>query len=430
MNNRSMKISIILVWAVLASVLARAENWPQFRGPTGQGIATETGLPLFWSTTSNIVWKTPLPGESWSSPIVWGDRVFVTTATEGGKSLRLISVERQTGRIVWDQEVMQQNPIRHDDGNTFATPTPVTDGERVYVVSFNGAVAAVDYSGAIIWTNLGTQFYLKHGLASSPIVHGDLIVMNCDGTSTGPDPMVGWQKAWDGSYVLALDKTTGKVRWKTGRGLSRVAFSTPIVARVNGQEQVVSTAGDVVQGFDLKTGERIWTATNRGEGLVPSPVVGEGLVFSPSSFNTGTPDIPIAIRAWRLGGRGDVSKTHLVWEQTKEVSKIPSFVYSAPYLFTLTENGMVQCLQGATGAIVWKQKLNGRFGASPVLAEKRIYFLSENGETTVLEAGAQFKVVAKNPLDEKCQASMAVSKKQLFIRGEKHLYGIRKGILD
>ena len=418
------KMRVIGILAGMVSLVAGAENWPQFRGPTTQGISTETGVPLSWSATSNVVWKTPLPGESWSSPIVWEDRVFVTTATEAGKSLHLICVERKTGRIAWDKEVLQQNPIRRDEGNTFATSTPVTDGERVYVVSFNGAFASLDFDGTIRWTNRDTTFYVKHGLASSPIVHGGLIIMNCDGTSTGDDPMVGWQKPWDGSYVLAIDKLTGQVRWKTARGPSRVAFATPINVRVDGRDQVVSTAGDVIQGFDLNTGERVWTATNCGEGLVPSPVVGDGMVFSPSSFNTGTPDIPIAIRAFRLGGKGDVTKTHFVWAQTNEVPKVPSFVYASPYLFTVTENGTAQCLKGATGEIVWKQKLNGRYGASPVLVENRVYFLSDKGKTTVIEAGSEYKVLAQNPLDEKCQASMAVSQHQFFIRGENNLYCI------
>lgn len=420
---RKMKTIVLLAGVVLfCSLVVHAENWPQFRGPTGQGISMEKALPAQWSATSNIACKTAIPGESWSSPIVWDERVFVTTSLDSGKSLHLIGLNARTGKVLWEKEILHQDPIRKDDGNSWATSTPATDGERVYVVSFNGAFAAVSFDGSIIWTNLSTKFYLKHGLAASPIVHGNLLIMNCDGTSTGEDKYVGWQKAWDGSYVLALDKNTGQVRWKTGRGSSRVAFTTPIVVRVGERDQVISTAGDVVQGFDLESGERVWTGVNRGEGLVPSPVVGEGMVFSPSSFNTGTPDIPEAIRAFRLDSKGEAS--NYVWQQTANVPKIPSLLYVKPYLYSLKEDGMLQCLKAATGEIVWKQRLSGPFGASPVLIENQIYLLSEKGETTILEAGPEYKVLAKNALGEKCKASMAVSGGRLFIRGQNNLYCI------
>lgn len=420
--------NILLALGMLAALQSFAENWPQFRGPTGQGICSETGVPLTWSTNSHVAWKTPIPGEAWSSPIVWADRVFVTTPANEGKSLHLLALDTTTGNILWNKEVLQQDPIRKDDGNSWATSTPATDGQRVYVVSFNGTFAAVNFDGALAWTNLSTAFYLKHGLASSLMLHGDFVVMNCDGTSKGgPDPYLGWQKAWDGSYVLALDRNTGQVKWKTPRGLSRVAFSTPIYHQFEGRDLVLSAAGDVVQGFDLNTGERVWTATNRGEGLVPTPVTGDGLVFSPSSFNTGTPDIPEAIRAFRLGGKGDVSKTHFVWEQTQNVPKIPSLLYAKPYLYSLAESGMLQCLKAVTGEIVWKQRLPaGQYGASPLLAENRIYLLSDKGETTVIEVGPEYKVLAKNQLGEKCKASLAVSNGKLFIRSQSNLFCITR----
>jgi outer membrane protein assembly factor BamB len=291
------------------------------------------------------------------------------------------------------------------------------------VVSFNGAFAAVDFNGAIVWTNLATAFYVKHGLAGSLALHDGLILLNCDATSTGPDRYLGWHKAWDGSYVLAVDKRTGQVKWKSSRGMSRVAFTTPIVVKVGSREQVISSAGDIVEGFDFETGERVWTAINRGEGLVPSPVVGDGLVFSPSAFNTGTPDIPTAIRAFRLGGQGEVTQSHFVWQHTQSVSKVPSFVYSRPWLFTVDETGMVQCLKGDTGEVVWKNRVApGPVGASLVLAEGHIYLLNEKGETTILKAGPEFEVLAKNPLAERCKASMAVSGGRLYIRGQANLY--------
>ncbi len=426
-----MKPSCLLsaIAACLLNFAVLAENWPQFRGPTGQGISTETGLPTTWSTNSGIAWKTPIPGEpSWSSPIVWGDRVFLTTTTNAGKSLHLLCLNVADGKLLWNKQVLQQDPVRKDDGNSWATSTPVTDGQLVYVVSFNGAFVAVDFNGAIRWANPLTTFYVKHGLASSPILHDKLIIMNCDGTiKDGTDPYIGWQKAWDKSFVIALDKNTGKIQWKTLRGSSRVGFSTPIVVTWENRRMVLTTAGDVVQGLDLETGERIWTATVRGEGVVPSPAFGENMIFSPSAWNTGTPDIPEAIRAFRLGGKGDVSKSHLVWEQAQNSPRVPSLLYAEPYLYSLNESGMFQCLKAGTGEIVWKQRIDsGPFAASPLLADNRIYLLSEKGETTVLESGPSYKLIARNPLQEKCKASIAVSDARLFIRGQMHLYCIGK----
>jgi len=416
-------VLLILIGFLALVATASAENWPGFRGPSRQGVSVETHLPIHWDTTNHVLWKTAIPPLGWSSPIVWGERVFVTTATDGGKSLHLLCLDAGKGAILWDNEVLEQDPVRKDGGNSFATPTPVTDGERVYVVSFNGAFAAVTFDGAIVWTNLATRFYLKHGLAASPALQDNVLILPCDGTSTGADPYVGWQKPWDGSYVLALDKRTGKVLWKTIRGQSRVAFSSPNVVVVDGRHQVLSAAGDVVQGFDLQTGERLWTAANFGEGPVPSVVAGEGLVFAASGFNTGRPEQPPAIRAFRLGGRAEGIKSPL-WEHPGNVPMIPSFAYAKPYLFVVEEGGAVQCLKAATGETVWANRLGGRYEPSPVLAEGRLYFLSSSGKTMVLEAGPEFKKLAENPLGEKCGASMAVSGGRLFIRTERNLFSI------
>lgn len=181
---------------LLLSISAAAENWPCFRGPSRQGVSTEVNLPLHWSAISNVLWKAEIPGEGWSSPIVWGEMIFVSTAMREGKSLHLVCLERKTGKIKWDKEIFQQDPIKKEGANSFATPTPVTDGERVYLVSFNGAFAAVTMNGEVVWTNPTTKFYVKHGLAASAVLHEDTLVMPCDGTSTGADEYVGWQKRW------------------------------------------------------------------------------------------------------------------------------------------------------------------------------------------------------------------------------------------
>jgi len=421
-----LKLQVLILWSLIG-LNAAAENWPCFRGPSHQGISTEQGLPLHWSASSNVLWKVAIPPLGWSSPIVWGDSLFLTTSPADGKVLRLLRIDRRTGNTLWDRPVVDQDPIRKDEGNSWATSTPVTDGEHVYITSFNGTFVAVDFQGQPVWTNLATRFYLKHGLAASPLLHGDTLVLPCDGTTTNAaDPQLGWQKPWDGSYLIALDKRTGKVRWKTLRGTSRVAFSSPNLATVEGRPQVVSAAGDVVQGFDLETGERVWTYENYGEGVVPSVVVGDNLVFCASGFNTGG-RYPEAVRAFPLGKRGAFAQTNAVWQESANVPKITSFAYSKPYLFILNENGLLNCFKAETGEVVWRERLSGKYEPSPVVAEGRLYLLSSKGKTTVIEAGPEFKKLAENSLDdEKTGGSMAVSGGCFYIRSETNLYCIGK----
>jgi outer membrane protein assembly factor BamB len=367
---------------------------------------------------SNILWKRPIPGEGWSSPIVFDDRVFVTAATDGGASFRLLCLDRLTGTILWDKEVLRQKPGHKQKFNSYASSTPVTDGHRVYVLAFDGTLAAVSTEGNIIWTYRDFEYFSEHGMAVSPILYKDLLIVPLDGSSSGPDKKLGWQKPWDKAVIIALDKNTGKVRWKARRGYSRIAHVTPQVLSENDQDQLVSSAGNVVQGFDLKTGKRIWTASSSGEGVVPSIVIGEGLIFTTSGFGES------AIRAIRTGGRGDVTGTHILWESANDVPKIPSMLYVSPFLFLITESGVAKCLRAATGEVLWRERLEGRYSASPIWAEGRIYFLSEKGKTTVVQAGPEFKVLAENELKEKCGASPAVSQKNIFIRSENNIYCI------
>ncbi len=396
-----------------------AEDWPQFRGPTGQGVSTETGLPTEWSERSGVAWGTALPGRGWSSPIVHGDRVFVTTATDEGRSFRLLCLDRATGEVLWNTEVFQQGlESRLQQGNSYATPTPVTDGQHTYVVAFDGSLAAVAGDGSIAWTNRDFPYYSQHGIAASLRLYRDLLILPFDPSSPGEDKKVGWQKPWDESFVLALDKKTGEVRWKGDRGLSRIGHVTPNLVREGDREVLVSGAGDVVQGFDLGTGERLWTVYSQGEGVVPSVVVGDGMVYTSSGFEEPT------IRAVRTGGRGDVTDTHIAWEQTRAVPMMPSFLYVAPHLFTITEGGIAMCLDARSGEILGRRRIGGNHRASPIYAEKRIYVLSEDCETTVVGAVHEMPVLATNTLPGHCQASLAVSGGHLFLRTDTTLYSI------
>ena len=395
-----------------------AENWPCFRGPIRQGISHEKDIPTKWSQTSNILWKTPIPGVGWSSPVVFDDRVFVTTATNEGASFRLLCLDRLTGTVLWNKQVHRQKPGNKQKFNSYATCTPVTDGRYIYVLAFDGTIAAVSNEGNIIWTHQEFEYYSEHGLAVSPVLYKDLLIVPFDGSSTGPDKKLGWQKPWDKGLVLAVDKKTGKVRWRGRRGSSRIAHVTPQILSENGRDQLISSAGDVVQGFDLNTGRMIWTVANSGEGVVPSLVIGDGLIFATSGFGDS------AIRAIRTGGKGNVTKTHIAWESTEDVTKVPSMLYLKPFLFLVTETGVAKCLRASTGQEIWRERLGGKHSASPIWVDGKIYFLSEKGKTTVIRAGGEFEILSENELNEKCIASPAVSQKQIFIRSEKNIYCI------
>jgi outer membrane protein assembly factor BamB len=410
---------ILVSWLAVAGI-AQAEDWPCFRGPSRQGLSQEKEVPTQWSAESNIKWKTPLPGDGWSSPIVLGDDVFVTAALDGGKSLHLIRLDRRDGRMLWDQEVTPQQPKYKQRPNSFATSTPVADGQRVYLVACDGKILATDLEGKVLWTNHEFDYYSQHGLAVSPVLWEDLVVVAFDWSSPGPDKKVGWEVPWDKALILAVDKNTGVTRWRGSRGSSQIGHATPTIARVDGVDQLVSSAGAVVQGFDLKTGERLWTVSSPGEGVVPSAVAGDGLSFTTTGFRQET------ILAVRLGGRGDVTQTHVAWRVTEEVPHVPSLLYVSPRLYSITDAGIVNCIQGATGQVLWRQRLPGKYSASPVYADGKVYFLSESGRATVIEEGPQYKLVAQNELGQTCCASPAISRGNLFLRTEKALYCIGK----
>lgn len=394
---------------------AEAENWTRFRGPNGQGVSSESGLPLEWSPEKNIAWKTAIPGNGWSSPIVFDDRIFVTTATEEGKSCHLICLDRKSGEILWDKEVHRQVPLKKRRQNSYATPTPVTDGKQVYAVFFDGATVALDFDGELIWKNTDTKFYSLHGLGASPLLAGDQLVMPFDGSSR-EEERLGWQTPWKNASVVSLDTATGNRKWKGVRGESRVGHVTPIL--LDSGKQIVSAGGDRVQGFDTATGERIWSIYSQGEGVTPSPVVGDGLIYTSSGFEAPT------IRAIRPGGKGDVTKTHIAWEQKKGVPALVSFIYVSPHLYTVTRDNVMHCLDGTTGDIVWRHRLKGTFSASPVLVDGKMYFTSQEGTTVVLRPGEKYDEVAKNEIDETCYASLAVSHGHFYLRTAENLYSI------
>jgi outer membrane protein assembly factor BamB len=383
---------ILLVALAWCAGLA-AEDWPEFRGPTGQGHSTEKGLPLTWSEKENIRWKTALPGLGWSSPAILGDRIWLTTAADGGRSLRAVAVDRESGKILADVEVFRlERPGTIHEKNSHASPTPILERDRVYVHYGPQGTACLNAKGEVVWrTRL--SYAPGHGPGGSPALYEDLLILNCDGT--------------DVQYVVALDKATGKVRWRKDRA-GLMAFSTPLV--VDGQ--VITVGGRRTISYDVRTGKELWSVSY-GDGFsnVPRPVAAHGMVYVCTGFYQ--PEV----LAVRLDGR-------LAWRHGRSVPLTSSPLVAGEELYMVSDNGIGTCLDARTGRECWRQRLGGSFSASPVYADGRIYFLSEEGETTVIAPGREFRRLALNRLDGRFLASMAVSGGALYLRSDRHLYRI------
>jgi outer membrane protein assembly factor BamB len=423
MKNKIL-LYVCCVFVFIAVSAQEQENWTQFRGPNGQGISGAKDLPVRWGAEENIVWKTDIPGESWSSPIVWNNRIFLTTATEDGKNCHVIAVDAKTGKVLWNKIVLTQKPQQHrHEMNSYATPTPVTDGNAVFAVFSGGGFVALDFDGNIRWTNTDLDFYSHHGMGTSPILYGDLLLFAVNHSSREDPKGRGWTEPWDKSYLLALDKNTGKERWRGMRGMSRIAHATPAVMRVNGKDQIISPAGDVIQGFDPVDGKLIWTVASDGEPCVPSAVIGDDLVYS-------SPTNRSPIRAVRPDGQGDCTATHIAWQQSGYTPMMSSFLYVKPFLYTCPDNRFC-CLDASTGEFLWQIRLGGgQLNPSPLYADGKIYLLSERGTTTVLNPSDDPKkpaeIIATNELNEMSRASIAVAGKQLIIRTAERLWCIGK----
>jgi len=390
---------------ILASPAA-ADEWPQFRGPDGQGHASQRGLPLSWSETENIAWKTEIPGLGWSSPVIRGEKIWMTTATDEGRSLHAICLDVGAGKILRDVEVFQvESPGSVHSKNSHASPSPILEGERVYVHFGDNGTACLSSDGKVLWRNNELKYAHGHGPAGSPVLYKKMLIVSCDGT--------------DIQYVAALDKETGKLRWKSDRQ-GRMAYSTPLVIRVGGQDQLVSTGGDAVVAYNPADGEEIWRVRYDGYSEVPRPVYGEGLVFVSSGY-----DSPV-LYAIRPDGRGDVTETHVAWTTNKAAPLNPSPLVVGKDLYMVSDGGVASCLDAKTGEQRWQKRLPGKYSTSLLEADGRIYFTNEAGFTTVVKPGEEFESLAENQLDGRTQASMAVAGRAFFFRTDTHLYRIEE----
>jgi len=406
--------------AILTAYYSQAQsNWPDWRGPTGDGRSDAIGLPLTWSETENVVWKTPIHGVGHSTPVVWGDQVWLTTATTDGHTLYAVCVDLGTGAIVHDIEVFHPDkPQSIHPANTYATPSAVVEEGRVYVHFGTYGTACLDSgTGEILWRRTDLNCDHMQGPASSPILFEDLLIVHLEGI--------------DVQFIAALDKRTGDTVWRQDRPEDiyrdlepyywRKSFLTPLIVEVGGQPQMVGNSSQIATGHDPRTGKELWRVVYGDDNTVSRVVSGHGLFFINTGGNPGN------ARLWavREGGVGDVTATHVAWEVREGVPVESSPVLAGDLLFMVDDNGLLTCLEARTGEKVWAERLPGLYGASLLYAEGRIYASNKRGMTTVVEAGQAFRELAVNQLGGELWASPAVAGNSLLLRTKTHLYHIQ-----
>jgi len=413
---RHLALPVAIVWMLLSTMpTVLAFDWPQFRGPDGQGHAAGRGLPLHWNEKKNVVWKVPVPGKGWSSPVVQGQQIWLTTAV--GKTLRVLCLDRETGRLQQNVVVFRKKTLsRIHPSNSYATPTLVLEPHRVYAHFGSHGTACLSTNGKILWTTV-LNHYHHHGPAGSPIVVDDVLFVAPFYKKNVRQEIDEFQ------FIAALDKNTGQIRWKKKRTDSSHYYATPLAIDVNATTQVISPGANRVTAYDLVSGEELWWCRFKGYAIVPRPVFGHGLVFVCTGY-----DPPASLLAIRPDGRGDVTDTHIAWELKKQVPLCPSPLLVGNELYLLNEKGFVSCVDAKIGKVHWKERIGGKYYASPLSADDRIYFLSTTGTTQVVSPGITFQRLATNRLagEESVFASIAVSDRSFFIRTERSLYRIEE----
>lgn len=437
--------------AVLAMVLAPAgagngagkgSNWAQWRGPDSQGVSTEQGLPSTWDEQTNIRWKAAIPGRGFSQPVIWGNRLFLTSDIEGAAeptgykppkriiegqefvhpdwsgvdrlhTFKTLCLDRDTGKIVWEQTSYEGKvyDYRHKRGN-YAAPSPVTDGKLVYTYFGSEGVYCYDFRGRLIWKqSLGKIGTIGMGVGTSPVIYENLLIVLADQEFDGTD-----------SFMVALDRKTGREVWRVKRPV-QASWATPVIVRTPTRDELVTSGNEWLIGYDPATGKEYWRATGVRSHAIATPLVGHGLVI----FSSGFPSK--AIIAVRPGGSGNIDGTdRIVWKYNKGTAYVPSPILYGDYVYLMSDAGIMTCLEAKTGKVVYE---GGRvpvatkfYGASPVAFDGRILLTSDNGETFVIRAGPKHEVLGTNIIDEPVRTSIAIAGGRLFLRGEKHLYCI------
>ncbi len=393
-----------------------AENWPEFRGPQGNGHAAEAQLPLTWSETENVSWKTPIHGKGWSSPVVWGSQIWMTTATADGHKLSVICVDKQSGKILHDFVLFEvEKPGFCPEMNSYASCTPAIEEGRVYIHFGSYGTACLDTATARpIWVRQDLPCDHHRAPASSPIIYENLLILTFDG--------------FDLQYLVALDKASGRTVWKKDRNLEyridngdiKKAYSTPTVFEIGGRQQLISPSASATVAYDPRTGDELWRVNSGGMNAAARPLYGHGLIYA----NTAAGGFKTF--AVRPDGQGDITDSHVAWKFSRTSPTRPSQLLAGDFLYLVNDDGIAACLDAKTGEEQWTTRIGGKYSASPLYCQGRVYFFDEDGKTHVIQAGNEYKLLATNELDGGCMASAAVSNDALFLRTKSHLYRIEK----
>jgi outer membrane protein assembly factor BamB len=412
------KTAFLLFALILVINLIAADNWPDWRGPSHDGVSSAKGLPITWSETDNIVWKTAIHDEGWSTPVIWGDHIWMTTAKPDGKEMFAVCVDYNTGKIIHDIKVFDiAEPQRKHPQNSYATSSPVIEDGRVYVHYGTHGTAAIDTkTGKILWTWDEVQCNHVQGAASSLFLFENLLILHLEGN--------------DVQYIIALDKKTAKEVWRaerpqeyyTGNKLYFKAYITPIIIKVNGQLQLVSNGSKVCVAYDPYTGREIWRVVYGGDSTISRPIFGDGLVY----INVGWKDESSELWAVDPSGTGDITDSHVKWKILENIPIESSPIFVNGYIFTVDDRGTISCINPKTGEFVWQQEFKGMFGASPIYADGHLYFFNKKETGVVIDASPDYKLLAENVLDDGFMASPAVKGKSLILRTKTNLYRIEK----
>jgi outer membrane protein assembly factor BamB len=439
MSRRLLSLSLL----VLAATNVLAEDWPCWRGPRLDGHSAEKNLPIKWSAKDNVAWSTPLPGIGHSSPIIVGDRVFVTTCLLKEEDRLLVCLDRHTGKILWQREVVHSPLEPKHKLNSWSSGTPASDGTHVWVAFARlrphapsddlprkprdagylqkhatlsdhvseMVVACYDMDGKQVWAKTPGQFYARHGFSTSPIIYKDTILLNGDQDAE--------------AYVVALDKSTGSERWRIDRGDRIRSYCAPLVVNAGGKTQMVMTGANHVTSYDPDTGKKIWEIDGPTEQYVASPVYGSGLLFITAGFPT------YHNMAIRPDGVGNITKSHVEWHESKTAARnaayVPSPLAFGDWFYVVSDQGYLNCFEAKTGKRLWINRLGDHHSGSPVYGDGHIYLPSDDGVTYVLRAGPEFKVVAENAMGDKCFSSLAIANGKIYLRGEQALHCIGAG---
>jgi len=414
----SVRVSLCLgvLACAASSALAQAAPWPDYRGQDGTGYVQGVDVPLRWSEDKNVRYKVAVPGTGWSSPVVDGGLVWMTTATDAGQKLHALAFSAETGELLFERVVFENAaPEKKNALNSFASPSPVLGGGHVYLHFGSYGTACLDASTReTLWQRRDINCDHMEGPGSSPILYGDLLIFNVDGG--------------DVQYVIALDRATGETRWRTDRSVDfgklpadlRKAYSTPIIASVGDTKQLLSTGAQASYGYDPVSGKELWRVRFKGFSMAPRPLFHDGRVYLTTGFARAR---MLAVDAT---GRGDVTKQNVVWSYGRNVPKMSSPVLVGGRIFMVDDGGFATCLDCETGEAVWRHRLGGQHCASPLCVDDRIYFFDRDGKTVVIERGDEFKELATNQLDGGFMSSAAVVGDALLLRTRTHLYRIER----